>query len=130
MARFTYVYIRDPESAGCCSACVEHIKEDEKVNLRVAFSFCSPSEKHFNRKISRAKATERMEAGESVVFEKRKGKNTYYAVRDYLKYALNKIDNDEATAEELLKIKSYKVGKNPCLTSEFWGWLFLFTERV
>lgn len=130
MSKYTYVYIRDSESNGACSACVEHFKEDEKTMLRLAFSFSSPNEKHFERAASRNEALKRMENGDFVVVEKKKGRNTYGTVCKYLKDSVYKIDNDEDTPENLLKIKSYKVGKYPSLTSTFWGWLFLFVERI
>jgi hypothetical protein len=127
---YTYVYIRDPESNACAAACVDHVKDGEKITLKLAFSFGSPEEKHFIRAKSREEATKRMEEGNFITVEKRKGNSTYTTVKGYLKYAVHQIDQDEGTVEDLLKIQPYKCGKHVSLTSEFWSWLFVFVERI
>jgi len=131
MPKYTFVYLRDPDSNGCCAACVEHIKIDEnRTNLRIAFSFSSPDELQFEKKISRNMAIERMEAGKFILIEKRKGKSTYDTVRQYFINAARELEEDGSSAESLFRIKPYKVGSISSLTSEFWGWLFYFSKRV
>lgn len=129
MSKYTFVYIRDSKTNGCCSACVEHLKENDITNLKLAFSFGSPTEKNFDRKEARKHALERMEAGKFVIIEKRKGVNTYGTVSAYLKQALKNIEEDYSLTKDLLGIEPYKIGKNVCLVSEFWGWLFNFARR-
>lgn len=130
MPKYTYVYLRDQDSNGCVSACVEHIKKDEHTILKIAFSFSSPNEKHFSRKEARDRAIERMEAGKFIELEKFSGVSTYDTVKRYLMDSAAAIEEDNNAVRTLFKIEPYKIGKNVSLTSEFWGWLFWFSRRV
>ena len=98
-----FVYIHD--KLGSITACVRYEKDSEF--LCISYAFCSPKEKHFNKKVGKKIAVNRMEDGKFAKVKKYNG--TIF--HNVLLHIEELVDHKDRLVE--LGCKFYKSYKHP-----------------